>query len=53
MYKTPNNPASNFCKGYQPPRWVDPAACAWHLREKDTKCEGCEVRKAEDGGQHD
>lgn len=37
-----DKPGVNWCTGYDPPRNVHPAVCAWHRSENDSKCQNCE-----------
>ena len=30
-----------YCEGYQPPRYVHPEVCKWHIEEADPRCMHC------------
>ena len=31
-----------YCVGYEPPRWVHPEVCKWHLEQADLHCVNCQ-----------
>lgn len=37
-----------YCTGYQPPRYVHPDVCAWHIEEADPNCINCKHLSEED-----
>ena len=30
-----------YCEGYEPPRYVHPEVCQWHVEEADLSCQKC------------
>lgn len=40
--------ARRYCRGYQPPRYVHPDVCKWHIREADVHCLNCKYLNVED-----
>jgi len=40
--------ARRWCTGYEPPRYVYPEVCAWHISEGDVNCGNCRYLSRKD-----